>query len=267
MLHGLESLPADETKVRVRGVACAGTAGRTAASAAARPMLASLVEFMENSSVDGFLLADALPAGQIHGRWPADSANGRRSKDVHCFQIIGPPMGIPAAVRPRDFGTSRSRLCAEPTPSLGVRRRGAGLGCACPDRPVRWPCALLHCPTADTSAGNWRQVTGAVAICGAAGEFDTGGDLVEHDAGYGGLREVDGGCAEDRNACQRLVHSRVSHKHGGRTGCHNALIVVVEVAVGDQSLCGSGSGRPTNVNSDDIIADGAVCYAEHDFPH
>jgi hypothetical protein len=90
-------------------------------------MLASLVEFMENSSVDGFLLADALPAGQIHGRRPADSANGRRSKDVHCFQIIGPPMGIPAAVRPRDFGTSRSRLCAEPTPSLGAHRRGAAL--------------------------------------------------------------------------------------------------------------------------------------------
>ena len=49
MVHGLESLPADETKVPVMEVAYAGMTGRTAASAAARLILASLVEFMESS--------------------------------------------------------------------------------------------------------------------------------------------------------------------------------------------------------------------------
>ena len=70
-------------------------------------------------------MADALSAGQTHGRRSAVSANGRRCNDVHCFRIIRPPMGILAAVRPRDFGTSRSQLYAELTISLRVRRRGA----------------------------------------------------------------------------------------------------------------------------------------------
>src|ERR1700722_18841025 len=38
MVQGFESWPADETNVRVRRVACAGMAGRTAASASAPAM-------------------------------------------------------------------------------------------------------------------------------------------------------------------------------------------------------------------------------------
>jgi hypothetical protein len=65
-------------------------------------------------------------AGRPNG-WPvADrSVNGRRSKGVHCYRIICPPMGILAAVRPKDFGTSRSQLYPELTLSLHMLRRGA----------------------------------------------------------------------------------------------------------------------------------------------
>lgn len=55
---------------------------------------------------------------------PAVSANGRPSKDVHVFGLP-PADGLLAAVRPRDFGTSRSQLYPELTLSLRMLRRGA----------------------------------------------------------------------------------------------------------------------------------------------
>jgi hypothetical protein len=68
-------------------------------------------------------LADELPVDEMHGRRPADSANGRRSKDSPLLSDYLPADGTLAAVRPRDFGISRSQLYAEPTPIFDERGR------------------------------------------------------------------------------------------------------------------------------------------------